>query len=110
MRSHTWRRLWLNLAIAEKELGLPISDEAIEEMKANLVRHPLNFVHWLVLMVALMFGDDVVFGRRAICFSGERREEEETRRYGACTYLRTRRTKSSRNNPVRISLLLPLTR
>ncbi|KZT38709.1 adenylosuccinate lyase [Sistotremastrum suecicum HHB10207 ss-3] len=36
MRSHTWRRLWLNLAIAEKELGLPISDEAIEEMKANL--------------------------------------------------------------------------
>ena len=37
MRFHTWRKLWLNLAIAEKELGLPISDEAIEEMKANLV-------------------------------------------------------------------------
>jgi hypothetical protein len=28
----------LNLAIAEKQLGLPISDEAIEQMKANLVR------------------------------------------------------------------------
>ena len=37
-RFHTWRKLWLNLAIAEKELGLTISDEAIEQMKANLVR------------------------------------------------------------------------
>ena len=37
-RFHTWRKLWLNLAIAEKELGLAISDEAIEQMKANLVR------------------------------------------------------------------------
>ncbi|KIJ41958.1 hypothetical protein M422DRAFT_171724 [Sphaerobolus stellatus SS14] len=36
MRFHTWRKLWLNLAIAEKELGLPISDEAIKEMKENL--------------------------------------------------------------------------
>ena len=38
MRFHTWRKLWLNLAIAEKELGLPISDEAIAQMQANLVR------------------------------------------------------------------------
>lgn len=37
-RFHTWRKLWLNLAIAEKQLGLPISDQAVEEMKANLVR------------------------------------------------------------------------
>ncbi|KIO29331.1 hypothetical protein M407DRAFT_170816 [Tulasnella calospora MUT 4182] len=36
MRFHTWRELWLNLAIAEKELGLPISDEAIQEMQNNL--------------------------------------------------------------------------
>ncbi|KAL5525112.1 ADE13 [Sanghuangporus sanghuang] len=36
MRFHTWRKLWLNLAIAEKELGLPISDEAIKQMKENL--------------------------------------------------------------------------
>ncbi|KZT00367.1 adenylosuccinate lyase [Laetiporus sulphureus 93-53] len=35
-RFHTWRKLWLNLAIAEKELGLPISDEAIKEMRENL--------------------------------------------------------------------------
>jgi len=37
MRFHTWRKLWLNLAIAEKELGLPIPDDAIKEMKENLV-------------------------------------------------------------------------
>lgn len=35
-RIKTWRTLWLNLAIAEKELGLEISDKAIEEMKQNL--------------------------------------------------------------------------
>ncbi|TFY74493.1 hypothetical protein EWM64_g9519 [Hericium alpestre] len=35
-RFYTWRKLWLNLAIGEKQLGLPIPDKAIEEMKANL--------------------------------------------------------------------------
>ncbi|KAI8389331.1 adenylosuccinate lyase [Blakeslea trispora] len=36
-RYSTWRTLWLNLAIAEKQLGLTdISDEAIEQMKANI--------------------------------------------------------------------------
>lgn len=35
-RFGTWRKLWLNLAIAEKELGLPISDKAIEQMKEHL--------------------------------------------------------------------------
>ncbi|KAF8738558.1 hypothetical protein AX14_011040 [Amanita brunnescens Koide BX004] len=35
-RFYTWRVLWLNLAIAEKKLGLPISDQAIEQMKNNL--------------------------------------------------------------------------
>lgn len=36
-RYTTWRSLWLNLAIAEKELGLTdITESAIEEMKANL--------------------------------------------------------------------------
>jgi adenylosuccinate lyase len=43
MRFHTWRKLWLHLAIAEKELGLPISDQAIAEMQANLVR-PTTFL------------------------------------------------------------------
>jgi adenylosuccinate lyase len=36
-RASTWRQLWLWLAEAEKELGLPIPDEAIEQMRANLV-------------------------------------------------------------------------
>ncbi|KAG2105799.1 uncharacterized protein F5147DRAFT_701964 [Suillus discolor] len=35
-RFKTWRELWLNLAIAEKQLGLPIPDEALEQMKSNL--------------------------------------------------------------------------
>ncbi|KAK7039176.1 adenylosuccinase ade13 [Paramarasmius palmivorus] len=42
-RFYTWRKLWLNLAIAEKQLGLPISDEAIEQMKANLKLTPDQF-------------------------------------------------------------------
>ncbi|MDR2750293.1 MAG: adenylosuccinate lyase [Clostridiales bacterium] len=32
----SWRRLWLGLAEAEKELGLEISDEQIEELAQNL--------------------------------------------------------------------------
>lgn len=37
-RFKTWRILWTNLAIAEKELGVKnISDEAIAQMKANWV-------------------------------------------------------------------------
>ncbi|CAH6791209.1 Adsl [Phodopus roborovskii] len=32
----TWRQLWLWLAEAEQTLGLPITDEQIQEMKANL--------------------------------------------------------------------------
>lgn len=32
----TWRRLWLALAEAEQELGLAISDEQLEELRAHL--------------------------------------------------------------------------
>ena len=32
----TWRKLWVALAESEKELGLPITDEQIEEMKAQI--------------------------------------------------------------------------
>lgn len=36
-RYSTWRKLWLNLAIAEQRLGLTdITDKAIEEMRANI--------------------------------------------------------------------------
>jgi len=34
-RCRTWRKLWISLAEAEKELGLPITDEQIAEMKAH---------------------------------------------------------------------------
>ncbi len=37
----TWRRLWIALAEAEQELGLPITDEQIEEMKAH--RDEINY-------------------------------------------------------------------
>ena len=45
-RFGTWRKLWLSLATAEKKLGLNITDEAIEQMKANLVR-PSQLSHAL---------------------------------------------------------------
>lgn len=35
-RIQTWRRLWIILAEAEAELGLPISREQIDEMKAHV--------------------------------------------------------------------------
>ena len=31
----TWRRLWIALAETERELGLPITEEQIEELKAH---------------------------------------------------------------------------
>ncbi|CAD6500312.1 BgTH12-07490 [Blumeria graminis f. sp. triticale] len=34
-RASTWRKLWIWLAEGEKELGLPIPDGAIEQMKAH---------------------------------------------------------------------------
>ncbi|RMF83768.1 MAG: adenylosuccinate lyase [Nitrospinota bacterium] len=37
----TWRRLWIALAEAEKELGLPISEEQIAEMRAH--QDTINF-------------------------------------------------------------------
>ena len=31
----TWRKLWIALAESEKELGIDITDQQIEEMKKN---------------------------------------------------------------------------
>src|SRR5438552_2281164 len=38
----TWRGVWLGLAEEEKRLGLPISDEAMSQMRANLGRIDLE--------------------------------------------------------------------
>jgi len=42
-RASAWRRLWIWLAEAEKELGIDISDEAIKQMKANVVMTDMDF-------------------------------------------------------------------
>ena len=39
----TWRRLWIALAEAEKELGINITDEQIAEMKANVKNIDYDF-------------------------------------------------------------------
>jgi len=35
MRVSTWRQLWIWLIEAQKELGLPVADEAISQMKEH---------------------------------------------------------------------------
>lgn len=56
MKFKTWRKLWIALAEAEKELGLDITQEQIDELKASadninydvakereaIVRHDVN--------------------------------------------------------------------
>ena len=36
VRSQTWRRIWVALAEAEMELGLPITEEQVEELKEHI--------------------------------------------------------------------------
>ncbi|MBR2298883.1 MAG: hypothetical protein IKA45_08485, partial [Bacteroidales bacterium] len=36
MRIQTWRRLWVSLAKAEMELGLPITQEQVSELEAHI--------------------------------------------------------------------------
>ena len=35
MKFRTWRRLWIALAEAEHELGLPVTQEQVDELKAH---------------------------------------------------------------------------
>lgn len=39
----TWRRLWIALAEAEKDLGIPITDAQIEQMKAHITDIDYDF-------------------------------------------------------------------
>jgi len=43
MKFSTWRKLWLALATAEKELGIDISDEQLEEMRNQLYNIDFDF-------------------------------------------------------------------
>ena len=36
MRYQTWRKLWVSLAKAEMELGLPITQEQVDELQAHI--------------------------------------------------------------------------
>ena len=40
----TWRKLWIALAETEKELGLNITDEQIEELKEEINKYQKNVV------------------------------------------------------------------
>ena len=73
-RYGTWRRLWLALAEAEKELGLPVTDEAVEQLR-RAVDLPLDleraaeyerrFRHDVMAHVHLL-GDDAPAARGII--------------------------------------------
>ena len=43
MKFSTWRRLWVALAEAEQELGLPITDEQLAELEATAAQ---NAAEW----------------------------------------------------------------
>lgn len=72
-RFGTWRRLWLALAESEAELGLDISPEAIEQMRAHLddidleraAEYERRFRHDVMAHVHL-FGDDAPAARGII--------------------------------------------
>ena len=72
-RFGTWRRLWLALAESEAELGIDISDEGLEQMRASLDSFDLDkaaeyekrFRHDVMAHVHL-FGDDAPAARGII--------------------------------------------
>ncbi len=72
-RFGTWRRLWLALAESERELGLPIPDGAVEDMRAALdtldleraAEYERRFRHDVMAHVHL-FGDDAPRARGII--------------------------------------------
>lgn len=72
-RYGTWRRLWLALAEAQQETGLPVSDAALEQMRGALdtidferaAEYERRFRHDVMAHVHL-FGDDAPAARALI--------------------------------------------
>lgn len=72
-RFGTWRQLWLALAEAQAELGLPIPDEALQQMRGSLesidldraAEYESRFRHDVMAHVHL-FGDDAPAARGII--------------------------------------------
>ena len=72
-RFGTWRRLWVALAESEAELGLDISEEALEQMRAQVdtldfakaAEYERRFRHDVMAHVHL-FGDDAPAAKRII--------------------------------------------
>jgi hypothetical protein len=97
-RFYTWRKLWLNLARAEKQLGLPISDEALKQMEANLVRDfpsPPRLRTYYASRACIAPYPGTIRDR---CRG---REETPPRRYGARTHLWHGRACCRWDHPVR---------
>lgn len=44
MRFETWRKLWVSLAQAQHDLGLPVTQEQVEELRANVSPIDYEFV------------------------------------------------------------------
>ena len=58
----TWRRLWIALAETEKELGLDITDEQIEELKA----HKDDICTFCVQNIPSWYANFVAYGGESI--------------------------------------------
>ncbi len=60
----TWRRLWIALAEAEQELGLPITDAQLAELRAHI--DDIDFAAHLEPPLTTMHVDKIAMGRIAV--------------------------------------------
>ena len=62
-RYRTWRRLWVALARAEMELGLPVTQAQVDELAAHIEDIDYEVVRQRekeVFFVVLLFGDELL--------------------------------------------------